>query len=87
MIAFLCALTVPEPSRKTIGEEKAEENDENVQASRTVMDTKTEPEEKKENPWKVLLQPRIIMLCLAASIRHTGLWYTGWRLSDITNLR
>lgn len=73
IIAFLSALTVPEPSRKTIGEER-EENNENSLSNRTVMDTKLEPEEKKEDvdAWKVLLQPRVIMLCIAASIRHTG---------------
>lgn len=71
IVAFLCALTVPEPSRKTIGEEREEEKDENTVASRTV-NTKLEHEEKKEDPWKVLLQPRVIMLCIAASIRHTG---------------
>ncbi|XP_065201677.1 protein spinster homolog 1 [Planococcus citri] len=71
IIAFLSALTVPEPARKTIGEER-EENNENSVANRTVMDTKLEQEEKKEDAWKVLLQPRVIMLCIAASIRHTG---------------
>ncbi|XP_067015367.1 probable sulfoacetate transporter SauU [Anabrus simplex] len=25
-----------------------------------------------ERPWRVMLQPRVILLCLAASIRHTG---------------
>lgn len=70
MVAFLSALTVPEPARKTIGEER-EEKDESSVANRTVS-TKLEQEEKKEDPWKVLLQPRLIMLCIAASIRHTG---------------
>ncbi|KAK9497188.1 hypothetical protein O3M35_004553 [Rhynocoris fuscipes] len=27
---------------------------------------------KKDNPWKVMIEPRFIMLCIAASIRHTG---------------
>lgn len=72
IIAFLCALTVPEPSRKTIGEEKEEKKEESATSNQNVMNTKLEPEEKKENPWKVMLQPRIIMLCIAASIRHTG---------------
>lgn len=71
IVAFMCALTVPEPSRKTIGEEKQEEKDDAV-TNNHVMNTKSEPEEKKENPWKVMLQPRIVMLCIAASIRHTG---------------
>jgi hypothetical protein len=26
----------------------------------------------KSGQWKVMLQPRVIMLCIAASIRHTG---------------
>lgn len=72
IVAFLCALTVPEPSRTTIGEEKAEGKDENATSNRNVINTKLEPEEKKESPWKVMLQPRIVMLCIAASIRHTG---------------
>ncbi|CAH1393582.1 unnamed protein product [Nezara viridula] len=59
IIGLLSATTLKEPSRTTIGEEQ-EEN-------------QTADEKKqKETPWKVMLQPRFIMLCIAASIRHTG---------------
>ena len=71
IVAFLCALTVCEPPRKTIGEEKEEEKGGNSNVHRNVT-SKLEQEEKKENAWKVMLQPRIIMLCIAASIRHCG---------------
>ncbi|KAK6625807.1 hypothetical protein RUM43_006106 [Polyplax serrata] len=32
----------------------------------------TAGEKKKKRDWKVLFQPRVLLLCLAASIRHTG---------------
>ena len=59
IIGLLSATTLKEPARTTIGEEH-EEN------------TNSEEKKKKETPWKVMLQPRFIMLCIAASIRHTG---------------
>lgn len=61
IIGLLTATTLKEPERTTIGEEQ-EEN----------MSGQNQAPEKKENPWKVMLHPRFIMLCLAASIRHTG---------------
>jgi len=61
VIGFLTATTLKEPERTTIGEEQEE-------TSAQV----TQKEEKAENPWKVMLQPRFVMLCIAASIRHTG---------------
>lgn len=73
IVAFLCALTVPEPSRKTIGEEKAVEKAEENATAHQHVTSKLELEEKNEEiAWKVILQPRIVMLCIAASIRHCG---------------
>lgn len=82
LVALLCAVSIPEPSRKTIGEENEEKKEENEvsaeAANRNIAQTKLQlqREEQKQSPWKVMLQPRIIMLCLAASIRHTGTHYT-----------
>lgn len=74
IVALLCALSVPEPTRKTIGEEKVENEEEGNKVSGDLSPAKMRPqlEEKKHSPWKVMLQPRILMLCLAASVRHTG---------------
>ncbi|KAK0079063.1 hypothetical protein PV325_001784 [Microctonus aethiopoides] len=54
IIAALTALTLVEPTRKSIGEETKNSDG------------------SKLSIWKVILQPRIILLCLAASIRHCG---------------
>uniref|UniRef100_A0A0K8SP40 Major facilitator superfamily (MFS) profile domain-containing protein n=2 Tax=Lygus hesperus TaxID=30085 RepID=A0A0K8SP40_LYGHE len=62
IIGILTATTLREPERSAIGEEKEEEKEGPSQ----------EKSDKKENPWKVLLTPRFVMLCIAASIRHTG---------------
>jgi len=59
IIAFLTFTTLKEPQRTVIGEENEEGSDAN-------------PTKNKESAWKVMLQPRFIMLCIAASIRHTG---------------
>lgn len=59
IIAILTGLTLKEPERQAIGE------DANV----------TETDKKKISLWKVIIDPRIIMLCLAASIRHCGNCY------------
>lgn len=57
IIGVLTFTTLKEPQRTVIGEENEEGSDEKG---------------KKDSPWKVMLQPRFIMLCIAASIRHTG---------------
>ncbi|XP_014259873.1 uncharacterized protein LOC106672735 [Cimex lectularius] len=62
IIGFLSSTTLKEPARTAIGEEQEENKTETKQGEKV----------KKENPWKVMLQPRFIMLCIAASIRHTG---------------
>lgn len=53
---MLTGTTLKEPERKAIGEE----NDNPHQKA------------KKVSLWKVLTQPRVIMLMIAASIRHCG---------------
>lgn len=58
IITALTAFTLKEPPRQAIGEESAA----NGQGG----------EESKVSIWRVLTQPRIILLCIAASIRHCG---------------
>ncbi|GFG28793.1 hypothetical protein Cfor_03022 [Coptotermes formosanus] len=65
IITLLTAFTLREPERQAIGEE----NDANANAA--VVSGEENPP-SKSGQWKVMLQPRVIMLCLAASIRHTG---------------
>jgi hypothetical protein len=65
IITLLTAFTLREPERQAIGEE----NDANANAAVVRAD---EDSTRKSGQWKVMLQPRVIMLCLAASIRHTG---------------
>uniref|UniRef100_A0A1B6MGD8 Major facilitator superfamily (MFS) profile domain-containing protein n=2 Tax=Graphocephala atropunctata TaxID=36148 RepID=A0A1B6MGD8_9HEMI len=58
IIGFLTFTTLKEPQRIVIGEENEEGTGESTKS--------------KDSAWKVMLQPRFIMLCIAASIRHTG---------------
>ncbi|XP_063233466.1 MFS-type efflux pump MSMEG_3705 [Bacillus rossius redtenbacheri] len=61
IVMLLLAFTVREPERKAIGEESARAGgDQTPSQTRAPAD------------WRVLLQPRVVALCLAASIRHTG---------------
>lgn len=57
LIALLTGLTLKEPERKAIGEDAAANG----------------AEKKKISLWKVIIDPRIVMLCVAASIRHCGM--------------
>ncbi|OXU24172.1 hypothetical protein TSAR_016556 [Trichomalopsis sarcophagae] len=43
-----------------------------TEPERTTIGEETKSDGKKDPLWKVILQPRIILLCLAASIRHCG---------------
>lgn len=70
VIAFLCATTIFEPKRTTIGEE-VEQVKENSTQDKEKQVVNPE-EEEKPAAWKVMLEPRLVMLCIAASIRHTG---------------
>jgi predicted MFS family arabinose efflux permease len=70
IITLLTTFTLREPERRTIGEE----SDANTKAA--VVSGEENPA-SKSGQWKVMLQPRVIMLCLAASIRHTGKRYAG----------
>ncbi|XP_049767133.1 D-xylose transporter [Schistocerca cancellata] len=60
IIAILTGLTLREPERQAIGEEN------------TVAVNADGEQVKKKGAWRVMLEPRVILLCLAASIRHTG---------------
>jgi predicted MFS family arabinose efflux permease len=68
IITLLTAFTLREPERQTIGEESGV----NANDSVVVAEEENTP---KSGQWKVMLQPRVIMLCIAASIRHTGKHY------------
>ncbi|KAG8290941.1 hypothetical protein J6590_072820 [Homalodisca vitripennis] len=61
IIGFLTFTTLKEPQRIVIGEEHEEGTGTGQEAAKT-----------KDSAWKVMLQPRFVMLCIAASIRHTG---------------
>ena len=64
IITVFTAFTLREPVRKAIGEE----SDANANGALAGQNGTA----KKKGEWRVMLQPRVIMLCLAASIRHTG---------------
>ncbi|XP_030747612.1 uncharacterized protein LOC115876069 [Sitophilus oryzae] len=57
IFAFLTWFTLKEPERQSIGEDAAGQDN---------------PDAKKVTMWTIVSDPRIIMLCLAASIRHCG---------------
>ncbi|CAH1641299.1 unnamed protein product [Spodoptera littoralis] len=64
VITVLTFLTLREPSRTTIGEEgTTKTNDTTVESGKKIPQVTI---------WHVIAQPRIILLCLAASIRHCG---------------
>ena len=75
IITFLTAFTLREPERQAIGEE----SDANANAAVVSGEGNSA---SKSGQWKVMLQPRVIMLCLAASIRHTGKCYVGMLCSS-----
>jgi predicted MFS family arabinose efflux permease len=77
IITLLTSFTLREPERQVIGEES------NTNTNPAVMRGEDNPA-SKSGQWKVMLQPRVIMLCLAASIRHTGKRYVGI-FNDIRN--
>jgi predicted MFS family arabinose efflux permease len=79
IITFLTAFTLREPERQTIGEESG------VNANNAVVGEEEEPT-SKSGQWKVMLQPRVIMLCIAASIRHTGKHYGSESLASKSQL-
>jgi len=70
IITLLTAFTLREPERQAIGEES------DANANAAVVSGEEKPA-STSGQWKVMLQPRVIMLCLAASIRHTGKCYAG----------
>lgn len=59
IITALTAFTLKEPPRQAIGEETTGNGESGNESSNVSI-------------WRVLTQPRIILLCLAASIRHCG---------------
>lgn len=74
IVAALAITTMTEPKRTSISEEAdVAENNDQAPKSRSVaaVNTPTESAEKI-SIWKVLFQPKILILCIAASIRHTG---------------
>jgi hypothetical protein len=73
IVAALAITTMNEPKRTAISEEA--EADNNDVSKPHIMQNTTLPVEsaEKTNIWKVLLQPKILILCIAAAIRHTGM--------------
>lgn len=71
IIAFMCATTIYEPKRTTIGEE-VEQAKETQNENKEKQLANPQAEQSTQAAWKVMLEPRLIMLCIAASIRHTG---------------
>lgn len=57
IVAFLTWFTLKEPARQAVGEDANSAND---------------PNAKKVTIWTIVCDPRVIMLCLAAAIRHCG---------------
>lgn len=72
IVAALAITTMTEPKRTAISEEAENDNNE-VPKPRSVQTSVTPAEStEKVSIWKVLFQPKILILCIAASIRHTG---------------
>ncbi|XP_037292733.1 putative metabolite transport protein HI_1104 [Manduca sexta] len=65
VIALLTFLTLKEPERTTIGEE-------GVGPAKTDASIEAGKKMPQVTIWHVIAQPRIILLCVAASIRHCG---------------
>lgn len=66
IVAALTFFTLREPERTTIGEEgagNAKSNEASMEAGKKMPQVTI---------WHVIAQPRILLLCLAASIRHCG---------------
>ncbi|XP_049878919.1 putative metabolite transport protein HI_1104 [Pectinophora gossypiella] len=68
VISLLTFLTLREPERTTIGEEQS------GAANNKNGDARVESGKKMPQLtiWQVIIQPRILLLCVAASIRHCG---------------
>jgi short subunit fatty acids transporter len=76
IVAALAITTMTEPKRTAISEEADNDNNEVSKPRSAVQNTTTPTESSEKNTiWKVLFQPKILILCIAASIRHTG---TNW---------
>lgn len=76
IVAALAITTMTEPKRTSISEEADGDGDASSKpAARAVaqqVPVATETGADKTSIWKVLFQPKILILCVAASIRHTG---------------
>lgn len=74
IVAALAITTIREPKRTAISEEAdATENNEQVSKPNSIQNVAAPTESgEKTSIWKVLFQPKILILCIAASIRHTG---------------
>lgn len=75
IVAALAITTMTEPKRTAISEEADGESNEMSKPQAVTQQTAeamvAAPVEKT-SIWKVLFQPKILILCIAASIRHTG---------------
>lgn len=76
IVAALAITTMTEPKRTSISEEADGDGDASskpaAHAVAQQVPVATETGAEKTSIWKVLFQPKILILCVAASIRHTG---------------
>lgn len=77
IVAALAITTMTEPKRTAISEEADGDNNEmskprTAQQQTAVAAAAPADNAEKTSIWKVLLQPKIFILCIAAAIRHTG---------------
>lgn len=72
IFAILTGTTLKEPKRQQIGEGQAEQQ-QHQQQNPTAQTVQSRPQQPAPvSLWKVLTQPRIMLLAFAASIRHCG---------------
>lgn len=72
IVAALAITTMTEPKRTAISEEAEADSNDVVSKPRPGQAAIPAESTEKTSIWKVLFQPKILILCIAASIRHTG---------------
>lgn len=72
IVAALAITTMTEPKRTAISEEAEADSNDAVSKPRPGQTATPAESTEKTSIWKVLFQPKILILCIAASIRHTG---------------
>lgn len=72
IVAALAITTMTEPKRTAISEEAESDNNDQVSKPGSVQNATSAESAEKTSIFKVLFQPKILILCIAAAIRHTG---------------